>query len=126
MNSKTTRRSTGFTLIELLVVIVIIAVLASLLLPALSQAKSKAMSVKCKSNLHQIGLAMRMYVDDCGAYPCYNNGNPGSPDISWIETMKNARVISERDVQTLVCPVKPMGMLGGFSSFSGATAGGKS
>src|SRR5204863_4740415 len=54
----------GFTLIELLVVIAIIAILAAILFPVFAQAREKARSAQCLSNLKQVAMATRMYSQD--------------------------------------------------------------
>jgi heavy metal sensor kinase len=63
-------RRLGFTMVELLVVVAVLAVLAALLMPALGRARENARRTGCTSNLRQIGMALRIYVDDHdGHYP---------------------------------------------------------
>jgi prepilin-type N-terminal cleavage/methylation domain-containing protein/prepilin-type processing-associated H-X9-DG protein len=58
------RIARAFTLIELLVVIAIIAILAAILFPVFAQAREKARSASCLSNLKQISLSLQMYQQD--------------------------------------------------------------
>jgi prepilin-type N-terminal cleavage/methylation domain-containing protein/prepilin-type processing-associated H-X9-DG protein len=78
----------GFTLIELLVVIAIIAILAAILFPVFAQAREKAREVTCTSNMRQIGLAVRMYVQDNDEtfpiFQAYNSG-VGTPAHLGVE-----------------------------------------
>lgn len=86
----------GFTLIELLVVITIIAILAAILFPVFSRAREKARSASCQSNLKQIGLAMKMYLEDYDqANVIYTDGTR-----SWAWILKPYH----KNIQLFTCP----------------------
>jgi len=78
----------GFTLVELLVVIAVIAVLASLLLPALNRAKSRAEGIFCLNNTKQLLLAWQVYADDHTGLCVYNVGGGGSRGIAPSSKLK--------------------------------------
>jgi prepilin-type N-terminal cleavage/methylation domain-containing protein/prepilin-type processing-associated H-X9-DG protein len=97
------RFSPGFTLIELLVVIAIIAILAAILFPVFAQAREKARSASCLSNMKQTGLAFSMYVQDYDETNprSYHAGDPCGPrSVSWMEMFQPYL----KNVGILVCP----------------------
>ncbi len=97
----------GFTLVELLVVIAIIGILLAVLVPALGKAKKQVRAVVCRSNLHQIGMAVALYAD---AYENYiPRGNPVNP---WFMRFlpflgHDQRQKDYRDVKIYKCPDFP-------------------
>lgn len=62
-------RRRAFTQVEILVTIAIILLLVSLLLPMIGRAREVARGSQCKDNLHNLGIAVEIYVNVFGEMP---------------------------------------------------------
>ena len=92
-----------FTLIELLVVIAIIAILASMLMPALQQARERGRAASCLSNCKQIGNAIMLYVDANDAMiPQHSVTNPANGKVSWGAILWNNKLVPNNKL--FYCP----------------------
>ena len=114
-----TQRRRGFTLIELLVVIAIIAILAAILFPVFAQARARARSIACLSNVKQTGTAFFLYTQDndevCpaiwgGSGPCQPDGTGCSREW-WYGLMPYMK-----NVEMLYCPERTDGSAGNYNA----------
>jgi prepilin-type N-terminal cleavage/methylation domain-containing protein/prepilin-type processing-associated H-X9-DG protein len=105
--SSRARTGRAFTLVELLTVIGIIALLAALLLPALGRTKAEARATACLSNLHQVGIALQIYVQDNNNKLPVMRDVPTDPAVAATNTFPaiNAVLAAQLgDTNVLRCP----------------------
>jgi prepilin-type N-terminal cleavage/methylation domain-containing protein/prepilin-type processing-associated H-X9-DG protein len=98
-------RKRGFTLIELLVVIAIIAILAAILFPVFARARENARRTSCQSNLKQLALGIKQYLQDYDERFPHSTGATVS-DLSGWAYVTQPYVKNE---QILQCPSQSSG-----------------
>lgn len=98
----------GFTLIELLVVIAIISILATILLPAINQAKDLAGRTACISNIRGLGVVFSQYAVENVTYPmCELRDRYGAPLAPTYLFRWYAQLLAQEYIETkeaVCCP----------------------
>jgi prepilin-type N-terminal cleavage/methylation domain-containing protein/prepilin-type processing-associated H-X9-DG protein len=117
----------AFTLVELLVVLAIIAIIASLILPALARARSRAQGSFCLNNTRQLAVAWMIYADEHNGQLAYNLGHgrtaAATPSVggvpmsdNWVNNVESWELSSDNTNATAVVETG----LGPFTSKSTA------
>ncbi len=96
------RQRPGFTLIELLVVIAIMGILMSLLLPAIQKVREAASSMKCRSNLKQVGTALHNSAGYLSGFPIAATYPKGAIGDSYSVHARLLPFIEQDNVQNLI------------------------
>lgn len=88
----------GFTLVELLVAITLIAILAALILPGVQNARAAARRTQCRSNLHQLGVAIHAYHSDYDMFPlgAVTHKSMHVSILPYVEQAALARLVPDR------------------------------
>lgn len=118
-NDRKSRGTLAFTLVELLVVIGIIAVLIAILLPALNKARSQGKSVQCMSNLRQIGMATRMYIEEARSW----DSRKGILPMAWQRASSVSFPTTGNNYQPLTLELAPFLRKVGNNPANGAIGG---
>lgn len=111
-SGKASAPQAGFTLIELLVVIAIISILATILLPALDQAKKQAQTLSCMTTLRSHSQAFAYYANDNEDwYPIYHYYNAWFlkllPYLELGENLSGYSFSGQTAISSFHCPMNP-------------------
>jgi len=77
--------ASGFTIMEILIVLAIISILSGLFYPTLIASRDRANVVKAATDLRQITLALSLYYDVNGVYPCFDENWSDVKEQIWSE-----------------------------------------
>lgn len=107
MSARRSTRVKGFTLIELLVVIAIIAILAAILFPVFARARENARRSSCASNVRQVTLGLKQYMQDNDELFPLVGGVAGQVPFGWADAIQ-AYV---KSTQLFQCPSESTGQV---------------